>query len=163
MVTISHFSPYGCSNGPELVNSMLQNPSIDILSPQLYTSGMEPQNDWTGYSDAWRSSIPAVAPSIVQAYYYDQLGSNSVTSYLPNAKGYFVWSDTPTPPPGPTPDCVRCVESVGVRMPWTPSINPDLICTHGLNHQHAAGRSRAVGVRTCVHGKLIALCFMVSV
>ena len=109
IVTISHFSPYGMANGPQLVASMLQNPNIDVLSPQLYTNGDEPQNEWTGYSDAWRTSVPIVAPSIVQANYYDQLGSNSVTAYLPNAGGYFVWSNTPPTPPGPTPDCVRYV------------------------------------------------------
>ena len=115
VVTISHFSPYGMDNGQALVNDMLQNPDIDILSPQLYTSGFEPDNDWTGYSDAWRNSIPAVAPSIVQAYYYDQLGANSVTSYLPASRGYFVWANTPpTPPPGPGTDCVRWVLKGGV-------------------------------------------------
>lgn len=38
IVTISHFVPYAMANGQELVNSMLQNPNIDVLSPQLYTS-----------------------------------------------------------------------------------------------------------------------------
>lgn len=111
IITISHFSPYGfpAQNAQDLVASMLQNPNIDILSPQLYTLGNEKQNDWTGYSDIWRNSVPAVAPVIVYASYYDQLGSNSVTAYLPNAKGYFQWADNDQPPPGPTPDCVRCV------------------------------------------------------
>ena len=100
---------------------MLQNTDIDILSPQLYTSGTESQNDWVGLTDAWLTSVPIVAPSIVQAYYYDQLGDNSVTVKLLNAKGYFVWSNTaPTPPgPGPTPDCVRCVlrvQNAGCRF-----------------------------------------------
>ena len=57
--------------------------------------GTETQNDWVGLTDAWLTSVPIVAPSIVQAYYYDQLGANSVTANLPNAKGYFVWSNTP--------------------------------------------------------------------
>lgn len=73
-------------------------------SPQ----GTESQNDWTGFSSAWTTSVPIVAPSIVQANYYDQLGPNSVTAYLPNAGGYFVWSNTPPMPPGPGPDCARC-------------------------------------------------------
>ncbi len=84
---------------------------MSVFHPPLhYPQGYEAQNDWVAYSDAWRSSVPIVAPSIVQASYYDQLGANSVTSYLPNAKGYFVWANTPPQPgpgPGPTPDCVR--------------------------------------------------------
>lgn len=91
MVTISHFAPYGFSNAADLVNDMLQSTDIDILSPQLYTRGNEPENDWAGLTSAWLTSVPIVAPSIVQAYYYDQLGTNSVTTNLPNAKGYIVW------------------------------------------------------------------------
>lgn len=53
--------------------------------------GYETSNDWTGLTSAWLTSVPIVAPSIVQAYYYDQLNDNSVTVKLPNAKGYFVW------------------------------------------------------------------------
>lgn len=71
--------------------------------------GTESQNDWAGFSDVWKTSVPAVAPSIVQANYYSGLGSNSVTTYLPNARGYFVWSNTPPTPPGPPVNCVRCV------------------------------------------------------
>jgi chitinase len=106
IVTISHFSPYGMPNGNELVADWLLNPLIDYLSPQLYTTGTEPQNDWVGFSQAWVTASTPIAPSIVQASYYDQLGSNSVTAYLPNAKGYLVWSNTSPPQPGPIPTCV---------------------------------------------------------
>ncbi len=36
MVTISHFLPYGLPNNAALVADWLQNPRIDVLSPQLY-------------------------------------------------------------------------------------------------------------------------------
>lgn len=49
--------------------------------------------------------MPIVAPSIVQASYYSQVGANSVTSYLPNARGYFVWANKPPQPSAPK--CVR--------------------------------------------------------
>ncbi len=94
VVTISHFRPYGMEpNANDLVSDWLTNPLIDYLSPQLYTSGMEAQNDWAGYNPAFKTSVPRMAPSIVQAYYYDQLGANSVTTpdHLPNSQGYFVW------------------------------------------------------------------------
>lgn len=105
IVTISHFSPYGMGNGDALVTDWLSNPNIDFLSPQLYTTGTEPKNDWDGFSQAWVTATTPIAPSIVQESYYDQLGSNSVTAYLPKAKGYLVWSNTPAPQPGPGPTC----------------------------------------------------------
>lgn len=115
IVTISHFSPYGMPNANALVVDWLSNPHIDYLSPQLYTSGTETENDWEGFSSAWVSASTPIAPSIVQKSYYDQLGSNSVTTYLPNAKGYLVWSNTPPPKPGPGPTCVSGYFPVRVR------------------------------------------------
>ena len=47
-----------------------------------------------------------IAPSVVRASYYDQLGSNSMTAYLPNAKGYLVWSNTAPSQPGTASTCV---------------------------------------------------------
>ena len=116
IVTIPHFSPYGMSNGNELVADWLSNPLIDFLSPQLYTSGTEPQNDWVGFSQAWVTASTPIAPSIVQESYDDQLGSNSVTAYLPNAKGYLVWSNTAPPQPGPGPTCVSGYFPVGTKV-----------------------------------------------
>jgi len=107
IVTLSHFSPYGTPNGNELVADWLSNPNIDYLSPQLYTTGTEPQNDWEGFDQAWVTASTPIAPSIVQESYYDQLGSNSVTAYLPNAKGYLVWSNTAASQPGTAPTCVN--------------------------------------------------------
>lgn len=106
VVTLSHFKPYDMSNGAELVADWLQNPLIDYLSPQLYTRGSESQNDWEGYNPLFKSSLARMAPSIVQASYYDQLGANSVIdpAWLPNSQGYFVWSNTP-----PHPDTPTCV------------------------------------------------------
>lgn len=117
IVTTSHFSPYGMSNGAALVADWLSNPNIDYISPQLYTSGTEPQNDWEGFSAAWTTASTPIAPSIVQASYYDQLAENSVTAYLPKAKGYLVWSNTPPPQPGPTPSCVSGYFPVRARRP----------------------------------------------
>jgi hypothetical protein len=116
IVTISHFSPYGMLNGDVLVADWLSNPLIDYLSPQLYTTGTEPQNDWEGFSQVWTTASTPIAPSIVQESYYDQLGSNSVTAYLPNAKGYLVWSNTPPPQPGPGPTCVSGYFPVRVKV-----------------------------------------------
>jgi len=116
IVTISHFAPYKMDNKNELVANWLSNPLIDYLSPQLYTSGTEPNNDWEGFGQAWVTASTPIAPSIVQASYYDQLGSNSVTAYLPNAKGYLVWSNTAAPQPGPGPTCVSGYFPVRTRV-----------------------------------------------
>lgn len=38
VVTVSHFAPYAMANGQQLAADWLQNPRIDVLSPQLYTT-----------------------------------------------------------------------------------------------------------------------------
>lgn len=122
--------------------------------------GNEPLNDWVGYSDAWRTSVPIVAPSIVQAYYYDQLGSNSVTSYLPNAGGYFVWANTPPTPPGPGGDCVRFVSALrgavhetGACLAAARSHHRSMTTSMPHSKTSAAARSRAWAAGTCATGK----------
>lgn len=81
LVTVSHSAPYGVSDAATLMQSFFTNPDIDILSPQLYTTGHESANDyaisggvtWSDYAAA----IPVVAPSIVSASMY------------PDAQAYF--------------------------------------------------------------------------
>lgn len=38
VVTISHFAPYAMANGQQLAADWVQNPRIDVLSPQLYSN-----------------------------------------------------------------------------------------------------------------------------
>ena len=73
LVTISHSEPYGCKDAPTLMKAFLSDPSIDYLSPQLYTTGNETQNDYTAVGTPWTAYAEAesiIVPSIVRADMY---------------------------------------------------------------------------------------------
>jgi LysM repeat protein len=74
LVTVSHSAPYGVSDAATLMQSFFANPNIDILSPQLYTTGEETSNQYTtsgGVTWAqYATAKAAIAPSIVSANLY---------------------------------------------------------------------------------------------
>ena len=99
LVTVSHSKPYGVGDGVDLMNSFFPNSNIDILSPQLYSGGTEPANDYTYVGVPWSSyatAKAAVVPSIVTASYYSDAQnyfatpSRSGTSF--NIKGFIQWA-----------------------------------------------------------------------
>jgi hypothetical protein len=47
LVTVSHSAPYGFPDAASLMRGFFSDSNIDYLSPQLYTSGNEGQNDYT--------------------------------------------------------------------------------------------------------------------
>ena len=98
LVTISHSAPYGITDKVALMNGFFADSNIDILSPQLYTSGRELENDYTSSGVPWSSfatAKAAVVPSIVSASYYSDAQnffattSRSGTSF--NTKGFIQW------------------------------------------------------------------------
>ena len=98
LVTISHSAPYGITDKVALMNGFFADSNIDILSPQLYTSGRELENDYTTSGVPWSSfanAKAAVVPSIVSASYYSDAQnffattSRSGTSF--NTKGFIQW------------------------------------------------------------------------
>jgi hypothetical protein len=74
MVSVSHAAPYGISDANILMNSFFASTNIDFLSPQLYTSGTESQNDYsTNMGVTWanyKESRAAIVPCIVKSSYY---------------------------------------------------------------------------------------------
>lgn len=94
LVTISHSAPYGIKDAKALMMSFFNDANINYLSPQLYTTGKEAQNDyatshevtWTMYADC-RAEI---VPSLVNASMYDDakqfFASQGVT-----LSGYVQW------------------------------------------------------------------------
>jgi len=75
LVTISHSAPYGFGDAGSLMQTFFGDRNVDILSPQLYTSGTEGQNDYTtsggvGWAQ-YKNFHGAVVPSIVRASLYD--------------------------------------------------------------------------------------------
>lgn len=74
LVTVSHSKPYGIHDGTTLMRSFLTNENIDFLSPQLYTTGKEPANQYIAYGVRWSEyaqAKAAVIPSIVNGSYYE--------------------------------------------------------------------------------------------
>jgi len=95
LVTVSHSAPYGIADAAQLMQSFFADANIDILSPQLYTSGNESYNDysttagveWSEYATA----RAAVVPSVVYAYLY-----SSAQEYFAgqgvSTEGYVQWN-----------------------------------------------------------------------
>ena len=73
-VTTSHSAPVRSSAPGALVASWVANSNIDILSPQLYTSGKEksPQFDTTGGVawSSWQGARAVILPSLVDGSHY---------------------------------------------------------------------------------------------
>ncbi|GEM_PF-1301085 len=95
LVTVSHSAPFGIKDAPELMNSFFQDQNIDILSPQLYTTGEETQNDYaTSYGVTWNlyaECKAAVAPSIVNASMYASAKSYFAEQGV-TLQGFIQWS-----------------------------------------------------------------------
>ncbi len=73
LVTVSHSEPFGCKDSTTLMKAFLNDSSIDYLSPQLYTTGNETQNDYTAVGTSWSAyagAKAAVVPSVVRASLY---------------------------------------------------------------------------------------------
>lgn len=95
LVTVSHSAPYGIKDGAELMHSFINNSDIDLLSPQLYKTGFEVENDFTTSQGVdwkdYRDTKAALVPSIVKASMYD-----SAQKYFEDIDvelhGYIQWS-----------------------------------------------------------------------
>ena len=74
LVTISHSAPFGVTDAATLMQSFFSSDDIDYLSPQLYTTGQEAENDYAiSQGVTWQSYVDCkapVIPSIVCASYY---------------------------------------------------------------------------------------------
>jgi len=101
LVTVSHSAPYGINDKVQLMNALFADPNIDILSPQLYSSGTESSNDYTYSGVPWSSyatTSAAIVPSIVsasmyadaQAFFLDS--SRSGTSFA--IQGFIQWKQS---------------------------------------------------------------------
>jgi len=126
LVTVSHSTPYGISDGVSLMNSFFNNPSnIDYMSPQLYTSGNEGSNDYTANGVAWsayKKFSGKLVPSIVSANLYASAQSYFKGQGVTTA-GFVQWSQTAAipssgsssgsspPPSGGSHTTVRCGSS----------------------------------------------------
>jgi len=97
VVTVSHSAPFGFLDGAALMQAFFQDPNIDVLSPQLYTTGQETRNDfatshgvqWSAYANA----RAAIVPSIVKADMFDD-ARNFFAENRVLLNGFIKWSQT---------------------------------------------------------------------
>jgi hypothetical protein len=98
LVTVSHSAPYGCQDPSALMTSFFSSDDVDYLSPQLYTSGNEPNpsfdagnqvkwSDWTGSKARF---VPSLGCLAVKNGGYKQT-QDYFTKYNLTATGYIVW------------------------------------------------------------------------
>ena len=95
LVTVSHSAPYGITDAPELMKSFFANPDIDLLSPQLYTDGTEPENDydisqgvvWRQYADCQAAVVPSIVKDTMYSDAQTYFANEGVT-----LQGYIQWS-----------------------------------------------------------------------
>jgi len=93
LVTVSHSEPYGISDAKTLMKAFIASSNIDILSPQLYSSGSESQNDYTAVGTPWSAysaSKALIAPSIVAASYYSS-AVNYFAQHGVKLSGFIQW------------------------------------------------------------------------
>ncbi len=97
LVTVSHSAPYGIQDAADLMNSFFDNDNIDYLSPQLYTTGEETENNYdTSHGVEWNQyacSQAKVVPSIVSDDMYEN-AKQTFKDYGVNLSGYIRWSQT---------------------------------------------------------------------
>ena len=97
LVTISHSAPYDISDASTLMSMLLTDENIDYISPQLYTTGQEPANDYaTSHGVAWEEYAQckaAIVPSIVKDTYYPSAQHYFAQCGVTLA-GYIQWQQT---------------------------------------------------------------------
>ena len=99
LVTISHSAPYGIADGSDLMRYFFGESNIDLLSPQLYTTGKESANEYaTSHGVAWSEFAGAKAkliPSIVRAGLYAD-AQTYFTGQGVTLSGFVQWSQAAT-------------------------------------------------------------------
>jgi LysM repeat protein len=97
LVTVSHSAPFKIDDAAALMSSFFSSTNIDFLSPQLYTTGEETQNDYsltTGVSVTWQQYATAkalIVPSIVSDSLYAD-AQRKFATYGVELAGYVVWN-----------------------------------------------------------------------
>lgn len=94
IVSVSHSSPYGCSDGHDLMTAFFADSNIDYISPQLYTSGDEISPDFDAITVAWdeyKQSRASLLPSIVDGTQYSSAQKYFSDIGIP-ISGYMQWA-----------------------------------------------------------------------
>jgi hypothetical protein len=98
LVTTSHSAPYACLDPKELMQAFFTNSDVDILSPQLYTSGNEPdpsfdagnQVKWSDWVGAKGRFVPSLGCLAVKNGGYEKTKAYFAKLNI-TTSGYIVW------------------------------------------------------------------------
>lgn len=93
LVTVSGSQPYDIPDASTLMIAILGSSDVNILSPQLYSSGTLTDFETTAYGTTWSqyaSTSSLVVPSISAACYYNQTISYFATQGV-TISGYVQW------------------------------------------------------------------------
>lgn len=107
-VTTSHSAPYACDSPADAVaftKAWAADGNIDILSPQLYSSGSEGSPEFAETNsckdagctwDLYKGAKAVIAPSIVDSTQYAAVKSYFSSNLGITTKGYFQWAQQKT-------------------------------------------------------------------
>jgi len=102
-ITTSHSAPYQTDSPQvaiDLVKSWVEDENVDIISPQLYSSGQEGSPEFAETSSCadagcswslYKNSVAKFAPSIVDESQYSAVVEYFSKNHSINPSGYFVW------------------------------------------------------------------------
>jgi hypothetical protein len=105
-VTTSHSAPYHCDSPHDAVHfvkAWCADPNVDIISPQLYSSGSESKPELASTSscksagctwELFKHCKAEIAPSIVRPSHYSAAKHFFATKVNRTTKGYFMWAQT---------------------------------------------------------------------
>ena len=93
LITPSHSQPYGISDAISLMESFFSDPNVDIISPQLYSSGLETQNDFTAVGTPWTAyakSKAKIVPALTYASLYEDARQHFQQDGV-SLSGFVIW------------------------------------------------------------------------
>jgi hypothetical protein len=92
LVTISHSAPYGISDADMVMAAVASSADVDYLSPQLYTSGAETANDYTGTWTLFKTAKAAIVVSIASPGLYSSAQTYFSQQQGITLSGFIAWS-----------------------------------------------------------------------
>jgi hypothetical protein len=124
LVSVSHSAPSGMSDRVIVMDDLFKSSNIDFISPQLYTTGTESENDYTAWDVSWESWATSKAPVVVSIVNYNYY-AHAQTFFAGKGitlHGYIQWGqnvqiDKSSPVAAPVPTPV----AAPVPVPTSPS------------------------------------------
>jgi hypothetical protein len=91
LVTVSHSAPYGISDAGVVMAAIASSADVDYLSPQLYTSGDETANDYTGTWTLFKTANAAIVATITTPRLYSSAQTYFSQQQGITLSGFIAW------------------------------------------------------------------------